>query len=83
MRKQICEFCGVIYDAKLERCPACNNFSTDVRGHDGVDYQFDPQKPEHAPEPSGHKGRKIVLLLALLAAFFSMGAVILRAFSLL
>lgn len=82
MRKQICEFCGTIFDATLERCPACNNFSTDVRGHDGVDYQFDSRKPEQAA-PVGRKGGKVALLLLLLAAFCIMGAVILRAFSLL
>lgn len=76
--KRVCQICGTIFDAELERCPLCETpYEVDAAQTEEYDeYDYDEEQPvkSRAGETRGARGFKVtaVVLLAVLLVGFGL-----------
>lgn len=78
--KRVCEICGTIYDAALDRCPLCETpyqaFSSEAEEYDEYDYEEEIPVKSRARQSDSEPGWKVVIAVILSVAMVLFAAFI-------
>ena len=78
--KRICEICGTIYDAALDRCPLCETpyqaYSGEAEEYEDYDYEYGQAPKSRARRREGEPGWKVAAAVVLAFVLVVFGAFI-------